>query len=114
MHEGRKGSEIRTVPCCISSVLCFIGVATDVFHWRCSILIIVPKQEYYLYYFLSLYGGPTLVFVNSINTVKRLTAVLTELKIPVRMRFICFVVCLFVCISMRFSLCVFVFVRACP
>lgn len=36
-----------------------------------------------MYYFLKQYGGPTLVFVNSIAVIRRLIATLSELDTPV-------------------------------
>lgn len=40
------------------------------------------ERDLYLYYFLLMYPGTTLVFANSIDTVKRLVPMLLELNIP--------------------------------
>lgn len=40
------------------------------------------ERDLYLYYFLLMYKGSTLVFANSIDSVKRLVPLLENLKIP--------------------------------
>ncbi len=40
------------------------------------------ERDLYLYYFLLLYPGSTLVFANSIDSVKRLAPFLNNLKVP--------------------------------
>ncbi len=79
---------VHVAVCCACKSLsyrCRAGLQADYSTERVALcahsLHLLPPQDVYLYYFLLLYSGRTLVFVNSIDCLQRLRSLLELLRL---------------------------------